>query len=438
MGDELAEFLREHRVTVLGCCSDPARRRSSRTCRTCASCWSAARPVPQNLVARWYRPGPPHPQLLWPDRGDRHRDAAPSCGQTSRSPSACRCRPIRSSSSIPHEDKTVRARRARRDRHRRRRARARLYESRRTHDEEVHSATSCNIQNNPSGRIYRTGDLGRIDENGEIDYRGRIDTQVKIRGYRIELQRDRGGAARPAADRAGRRDDVRARARHRRARRLLRAQAGRRAAARRDLAGAAQQAAGLHGSGLSGAAAAIPMTLSNKADHKRLPKPQQWQRFSAAQGYVAPKTENERILHAALAEVLRRRARLDRAPFLRRSRRQLAADGARSAPRSARTRGMSNVSMRDIYTNPTIAKLAHISIRRSRGFVATQARAVPRSVESRLLHLRRAAAGVLRGLRAVRPLGARCRLSMDGRRCATARSSSTRAASPSPRDRSSR
>ena len=44
-----------------------------------------------------------------------------------------------------------------------------------------------NIQNNPSGRIYRTGDLGRIDENGEIEYRGRIDTQVKIRGYRIEL-----------------------------------------------------------------------------------------------------------------------------------------------------------------------------------------------------------------------------------------------------------
>ena len=45
-----------------------------------------------------------------------------------------------------------------------------------------------NIRNNPSGRIYRTGDLGRIDENGDIEYRGRIDTQVKIRGYRIELE----------------------------------------------------------------------------------------------------------------------------------------------------------------------------------------------------------------------------------------------------------
>jgi non-ribosomal peptide synthetase-like protein len=43
------------------------------------------------------------------------------------------------------------------------------------------------LPNNPSGRIYRTGDLGRIDAEGEIEYLGRIDTQVKLRGYRIEL-----------------------------------------------------------------------------------------------------------------------------------------------------------------------------------------------------------------------------------------------------------
>jgi non-ribosomal peptide synthetase-like protein len=43
------------------------------------------------------------------------------------------------------------------------------------------------IENNPSGKIYRTGDLGRINADNEIEYLGRIDTQVKIRGYRIEL-----------------------------------------------------------------------------------------------------------------------------------------------------------------------------------------------------------------------------------------------------------
>jgi non-ribosomal peptide synthetase-like protein len=43
------------------------------------------------------------------------------------------------------------------------------------------------IPNNPSGKIYRTGDLGRLNDDGEIEHHGRIDTQVKIRGYRIEL-----------------------------------------------------------------------------------------------------------------------------------------------------------------------------------------------------------------------------------------------------------
>jgi amino acid adenylation domain-containing protein len=35
-------------------------------------------------------------------------------------------------------------------------------------------------------RIYRTGDLGRWNEDGTIDYLGRNDRQLKIRGYRIE------------------------------------------------------------------------------------------------------------------------------------------------------------------------------------------------------------------------------------------------------------
>src|SRR5271166_235196 len=43
------------------------------------------------------------------------------------------------------------------------------------------------LPNNPSGRIYRTGDLGRINQDGEIEYLGRLDTQIKLRGHRIEL-----------------------------------------------------------------------------------------------------------------------------------------------------------------------------------------------------------------------------------------------------------
>ncbi len=36
-------------------------------------------------------------------------------------------------------------------------------------------------------RVYRTGDLTRLNANGDIEFLGRIDTQVKIRGYRVEL-----------------------------------------------------------------------------------------------------------------------------------------------------------------------------------------------------------------------------------------------------------
>ena len=39
----------------------------------------------------------------------------------------------------------------------------------------------------PGAKLYRTGDLGRVNPAGEIVYLGRIDTQIKIRGMRIEL-----------------------------------------------------------------------------------------------------------------------------------------------------------------------------------------------------------------------------------------------------------
>ncbi len=64
---------------------------------------------------------------------------------------------------------------------------ARGYINREDLTKKVFIPDFLNLPDNPTKRIYKTGDLGKIDENGEVVYLGRIDTQVKIRGYRIEL-----------------------------------------------------------------------------------------------------------------------------------------------------------------------------------------------------------------------------------------------------------
>jgi acyl-CoA synthetase (AMP-forming)/AMP-acid ligase II/acyl carrier protein len=43
------------------------------------------------------------------------------------------------------------------------------------------------LSQEPSARLYKTGDLARYQRDGNIEYLGRIDHQVKVRGFRIEL-----------------------------------------------------------------------------------------------------------------------------------------------------------------------------------------------------------------------------------------------------------
>ena len=367
MGDELGDFLRELRVTAMACCPTllatieqdvPDLRILLVGGEACL----------QNLVARWYRPG----RRILNTYGPTEATVTATMTELRPDKPVTIGVPLPTYSIVildPHEDKTVPT--------------GELgeigiagvglalgYMNRDDLTMKKFIRDFLHIENNPSGRIYRTGDLGRIDENGEIDYRGRIDTQVKIRGYRIELSEieavllDLPQVAQAAVTTFDPEEDVVEIVAYYALKQGIEMPHIEISRALRSKLPVYMVPAFLE------QVDAIPMTLSNKADYKRLPKPQ-LQRFSAAQGYVPPKTDRERMLHAALAEVLRAEHISTEHHFFD----DLGANSllmARVCAAIRRNPGISNVSMRDIYMYPTIAKLAHHLDSSTDGSVATK------------------------------------------------------------------
>jgi len=147
------------------------------------------------------------------------------------------------------------------------------------------------------GRMYRTGDLVRYRSDGKLEYVGRDDHQVKIRGFRVEL-----GEIEAALD----------------------AQPGVRASvvvAHTDDTGIVRLVGYITGVGIDRAAVrtaltrslpdymvpalvveldVLPSTPNGKVDRAALPAPD----FAALAGSGAPRTDTERALCAAIAEVL--------------------------------------------------------------------------------------------------------------------------------------
>ncbi len=367
IGEELADFLRDNDVTVMACCPTLLAT-IEQDLPKLRILLVGGEACPQNLVARWYRPG----RRILNSYGPTEATVTATLTELMPDKPVTIGVPLSTYSIVildPAEDKTV--------------APGELgeigiagvglalgYMNRDELTMKKFIRDFLNIQNNPSGRIYRTGDLGRIDENGEVEYRGRIDTQVKIRGYRIELNEieavllDMPQIAQAAVTTFEPEEGVVEIVAYYALKQGTELPRNEISQALRSKLPVYMVPAFLEQLDV------VPMTLSNKADHKKLPKPQ-LARFSAAQGYVPPKTDNERVLHDAVAKVLQ----VERVSTEHHFFDDLGANSllmARVCAALRKTSSMSNVSMRDIYTNPTIAKLAHHLDTAIEGVVATQ------------------------------------------------------------------
>ena len=220
---------------------------------------------------------------------------------------------------------------------------------------EAFTPDFAGMPGNPSRRIYRTGDLGKINADGQIVHKGRIDTQVKIRGYRIELAEiesvlaEAPGVTQAVVTTYESGPGVVELAGYYRL--------------RRDAGPADPDALHVHLRARLPAymvpaylveVAEIPMTTGGKVDRKSLPPPS-GQRHQATRGaHSEPDSGTEKVLADTLAEVLG----LDRisaeADFFD----ELGASSLLMARFIAALPDGTTASMRAIYENRTVRRLA--------------------------------------------------------------------------------
>ncbi len=209
-----------------------------------------------------------------------------------------------------------------------------------------------------AGRIYRTGDLGRILPDGEIEYLGRADSEVKIRGHRADLQE---------IENVLRREDAVADA----AVKLV--SGGDDVAAFLTLRGEVRDERALfellHDSVTAALPPymvpsfyeilpAMPMMVSGKVDRKNLPEPSA-PRFVTTVGLVPPRTESEWQLTEVWSRVFRipvDQLSAEADFFLELGGHSLLAATATSELR--RELPDQDLSIADIYTYPTVRDLA--------------------------------------------------------------------------------
>ncbi len=208
----------------------------------------------------------------------------------------------------------------------------------------------------PSGRLYKTGDVGRWSAGGVLEYLGRNDSQVKLRGYRIELGEVEAALAGVEGVKAA---VVLAREDEPGQKRLV---------AYVTLGEGVKQSAVELTNGMRAALKSrlpeymvpaafvlleeLPLTPNGKVDRKALPAPDAVQ-AEAAQ-YVAPRNTNEEAICEVWREVLRRERVGVEDNFF-----SLGGDSILSirVVSLLKARGVS-LEIRDIFQHQTVAQLA--------------------------------------------------------------------------------
>ncbi|MCB5292667.1 Pls/PosA family non-ribosomal peptide synthetase [Arthrobacter sp. SO3] len=355
LGAELAEYLQDKRISAL-CCVPTLLATLDDDLPGLRFLLVSGEACPRDLVTRWHRPGrrflnvygPTEATvtatwaLLAPDRPVSLGVPLPTYSAVILDPHESRALPPGESGEIGLAGVGL----------------ARGYVNRPDLTEQAFIPDFLGIGNNPSGRIYRTGDLGRINADGEIEYFGRIDTQVKIRGYRIELTEIESlllqlpGIAQGVVETfATENGSVELAAYY---------------TPRQDVAGVdAREIREMLRTRLPGYMVpayfeeleSMPMMASGKVDRKRLPRPTH--RLSAAGdgSYTAPATAAEEALAEQLGAVLGIEKVSTDAHFFN----DLGADSLLMAHFCARVRRETDLppaAMQDIYKNPTVRQLA--------------------------------------------------------------------------------
>ena len=355
LGPELDAFLQERRITALCCVptllatledDHPALRFLLVSGETC----------PQDLITRWHRPGrrflnvygPTEATvtatwtLLHPDRPVTIGVPLPTYSVLILDPDTGRALPPGQMGEIGIAGIGL----------------ARGYLNRPDLTERAFIPDFLGIPGNPDGRIYRTGDLGRISPDGEVEHHGRIDTQVKVRGYRVELTEIESvllavpGIAQAAVNACHPEPGVTELAAYYSLRRgtpapdpdHIYAHLGGRLPAYMVPAYLEQLPT-------------LPALPSGKTDRNSLPAPRGQRRLAGRGEYVAPADGTEQELAGLLADVLR----VDQVSADSHFFADLGADSLLMARFTAAIRargGLSAVSMKDIYLHPTIRQLA--------------------------------------------------------------------------------